>query len=90
MNKNIKGAVAIAAGVVLLMGGAGSLAYWNDTQSVASAAGVNAGTLSATAGTGGWTKGFYDNSGNVITAPASVSPGSTLVVPGNRLVYQQS
>ena len=30
MNKNVKASIAIAAGVVLLMGGAGSLAYWND------------------------------------------------------------
>lgn len=34
MKKSTKGALAGGAMVVLLMGGAGSLAYWNDTQSL--------------------------------------------------------
>lgn len=34
MKKSTKGAVAAASAAVLLMGGAGSLAFWSDTQSV--------------------------------------------------------
>jgi alternate signal-mediated exported protein len=36
MNRVTKGAIAIAAGVVLLGGGAGSLAYWQTSQSAGS------------------------------------------------------
>lgn len=35
INKSTKGALAATAAGVLLLGGAGSLAYWNSTQSVA-------------------------------------------------------
>ncbi|MFT4029786.1 MAG: alternate-type signal peptide domain-containing protein [Protaetiibacter sp.] len=91
MNKNIKASIAIAAGVVLLMGGAGSLAYWNDTQSVgANGTTITAGTLTATAGTGTWTKSFFDASGNQVGSSSTVDPGSVLIVPGNRLVYTQT
>lgn len=41
MKKSTKGAVAAAAAAVLLLGGAGSLAYWNDTAT------VDAGTITA-------------------------------------------
>lgn len=41
MNKLVKGSVAAAAGIALLMGGAGSLALWNDSAT------VNGGTISA-------------------------------------------
>jgi alternate signal-mediated exported protein len=37
MNKLAKGAIAGAAGIALLMGGAGTLAYWNDSADVLSA-----------------------------------------------------
>ena len=64
MNKLTKAAIAGAAGVILLMGGAGSLAYWND--SIASnPAGqtISAGTLTVTAASaGGWTKAFSGTS----------------------------
>ena len=52
MNKLVKGAVAAAAGIALLMGGAGSLALWNDSVTV-NAGSVSSGTLKVTAGTAG-------------------------------------
>lgn len=52
MNKLTKAALAGAAGIALLLGGAGSLAYWNDSASMAGAE-IEAGTLSLTA-TGSW------------------------------------
>ena len=95
MNKLVKGAIAGAAGIVLLMGGAGSLAYWNDSANAGPAAGSNsitAGTLTITAANAGsWTKGFYNAAGTVVTAPAAVASLSAVrVVPGNRLVYTQN
>jgi alternate signal-mediated exported protein len=95
MNKLVKGAIAGAAGIVLLMGGAGSLAYWNDSANAGPGAGANsitAGTLTITAAnSGSWTKGMYNNSGVQTVAPAAVaSLAAVKVVPGNRLVYTQS
>lgn len=94
MNKLVKGAIAGAAGIVLLMGGAGSLAYWNDTAQAGPASGSNsitAGTLTITAQNAGtWTKGMYNNAGTQTVAPAAVANLSNVrVVPGNRLVYTQ-
>jgi alternate signal-mediated exported protein len=94
MNKLVKGAIAGAAGIVLLMGGAGSLAYWNDAAQAGPASGSNtitAGTLTITAqNVGTWTKGMYNNAGTQTVAPAAVANLSNVrVVPGNRLVYTQ-
>jgi len=52
MNKLVKGSVAAAAGIALLMGGAGSLALWNDQVSV-NAGSVSSGTLDIAPVTGG-------------------------------------
>lgn len=94
MNKLVKGAIAGGAGIIL-MGGAGSLAYWNDSANAGPGAGSNtitAGQLNITAvNAGAWTKGFYNAAGTVVTAPAAVANLSNVrIVPGNRLVYTQS
>jgi len=58
MNKLVKASIATAAGIALLMGGAGSLALWNDSADV-TAGDVSTGTLTLTpAGAGAWTKDF--------------------------------
>lgn len=44
MNKFAKGSLAAGAGLVLLLGGAGTLAYWNDSAELAGGT-INAGTL---------------------------------------------
>jgi alternate signal-mediated exported protein len=54
MNKLVKGAIAGAAGIALLMGGAGSLALWNDSAAITDQS-VSSGTLSITATNGTWT-----------------------------------
>lgn len=78
MKKTTKGALAIGAGVVLLIGGGGSLAVWN--QSVGSEAGtLQAGNLALTAGQGTWT----DAEGQ------AVDLASYRVVPGDTLTYSQ-
>lgn len=52
MNKLVKGSVAAAAGIALLMGGAGSLALWNDSVTV-NAGTVTSGTLDVSTGVAG-------------------------------------
>ena len=52
MHKIVTGAIAGAAGVALLLGGAGSFALWNASASSAASA-VSAGTLSLTANNDG-------------------------------------
>jgi alternate signal-mediated exported protein len=94
MNKTTKAAVATATGIVLLMGGAGSLAYWDSSANTGNGSSqtISAGTLNITAAnSGSWTKGLYDNSNAVKVAPAAVADITTVkIVPGNRLVYTQT
>jgi len=55
MNKTIKGSLAAGAAAVLLLGGAGSLAYWTDAADIDGGT-ITAGTLTLDAGTcGDWT-----------------------------------
>ncbi|MFC9333591.1 alternate-type signal peptide domain-containing protein [Arthrobacter sp. NPDC057009] len=75
----IKGTAAIAVGAALLLGGGGTLASWNASQS-ATPGTVVAGDLNLVkSGTGVWTDGS-DN-------PVSIS--SYKVVPGDKLTYTQ-
>ncbi|WP_168200439.1 alternate-type signal peptide domain-containing protein [Protaetiibacter larvae] len=53
MNKLTKAGIATAAGIALLMGGAGTLAYWNESATVAAGT-VQTGHLELTAGSAGW------------------------------------
>lgn len=71
MNKLTKAAIAGAAGIALLLGGAGSLALWNDSTSI-SAVDITSGTLTIdeVASAGSWT-----------------SPAPTLWVPGDSAEY---
>jgi alternate signal-mediated exported protein len=81
MKKQTKAAVAAGAGAILLLGGAGSLAFWNDT-STAPGGVVSSGTLSLDdcAGGGTWTD---VNHGNVVI------PNITTfrIVPGDTVSY---
>jgi len=52
MNKLVKGSIAGAAGVALLLGGAGTLALWNDSASI-NAGTVTSGVLDVATGTAG-------------------------------------
>ena len=77
MNKLIKGSIAGAAGIALLLGGAGTLAFWNDSAVLGNVGTVTAGTLDVTAGTGAWTTN-------------GVAGKATLIVPGDVLVYTET
>jgi alternate signal-mediated exported protein len=79
MNRSTKGALAAAAAGALLLGGAGSLAYWNSSQTVAGGS-ISSGTLTLTQEVGqsctAWT---LDAAGGA----TAYTPGTTLVVPGD-------
>lgn len=75
MNKLVKGAIATGVGVVLLMGGAGTLAYWNGSASIASQT-ITAGNLTVSAGTGVWKSGS-----------TTINPANFRTVPGDTLTY---
>lgn len=85
MNKLFKGAVAGAAGVALLLGGAGTFALWNDTLPAITGQQIEAGQLrfdegAATGGT--WTV-IRGNQETSLTTLAGF-----LVVPGDVLTYE--
>lgn len=80
MNKLLKGSVAGAAGVALLLGGAGSFALWNSTESV-NVGSVASGTLSIkTAGDASWMDISADATEPVIAdiAEFRIAPGDTI------------
>jgi alternate signal-mediated exported protein len=67
MNKLVKGSIAGAAGIALLLGGAGTLALWNDSADIADTT-INSGTLTLTesATSPAW------------TGPSTIVPGDTV------------
>lgn len=88
MQKKTKGALAAGAAVLLLAGGAGSLAYWSDSENIAGSS-INSGELSLDpAAVDGW----YDVSTN--PGPGNpgvkVDPASFRIVPGDTLEYRSS
>lgn len=88
MNKSSKGLLAAATGGVLLLGGAGSLAYWTDSVSVGGGT-INSGKLTLTDTTSGtcaaasWTIDSAEN-------PAGVAfdPATDTLVPGDVITKQ--
>jgi alternate signal-mediated exported protein len=81
MNKLIKGAVTGAAGIALLLGGAGTFAAWNASSSLAPAGAVNTGTLKIGSSSAvGW---FTD-----ANATQAVDVSSFHAVPGDKLFYK--
>lgn len=81
MNKLLKGAIAGAAGVALLLGGAGTFALWNDA-TVVSGGTIATGTLSIlpTAALATWT----DISSTVVSG-TSFDPSIQRLVPGDKV-----
>ncbi|MCS0645893.1 alternate-type signal peptide domain-containing protein [Curtobacterium flaccumfaciens] len=83
MHKIVTGAIAGAAGVALLLGGAGTFALWNASASSAASA-VSAGTLTLSANNdGAWT----DITNGRATA---IDPTKALMVPGNTFQFTQT
>ncbi|HWL59937.1 MAG TPA: alternate-type signal peptide domain-containing protein, partial [Microbacteriaceae bacterium] len=92
MNKNLKGAVAIGAGVLLLLGGGGTLALWNANTTV-TAGSVTSGVLNFDTTTADGTWYHYDSSITDIADYATASPSlvvdtsTYLVVPEDKLIF---
>jgi alternate signal-mediated exported protein len=81
MNKFTKASIATGAGIVLLLGGAGTFAYWNDDATL-TAGTITSGTLKIEAGaTGTWT----DTSNNSTISNIA----NFRVVPGDELLFAQ-
>jgi alternate signal-mediated exported protein len=79
MRRSTKGALAASAAAALLLGGAGSLAYWNSTQTI-SGGDIVSGTLTLTQeGLQSCTDWTLDAVGGA----TAYTPGTTLVVPGD-------
>lgn len=85
MNKSTKGLLAAAAGGVLLLGGAGSLAYWTDAATITGGT-INSGKLTLTDTTSGtcagaaWTIDTAES-----PAGAVFDPATDTLVPGDVL-----
>ncbi len=83
MHKIVTGAIAGAAGITLLLGGAGTFALWNASASSA-ASSVSSGTLTLSANNdGAWT----DITNGRSTA---INPTTALMVPGNTFQFTQT
>jgi alternate signal-mediated exported protein len=81
MNKTVKGSLAGAAGVALLMGGFGSYALWSDSEDLG-ANGVSSGVLTIDT-----SAGSYDDAN---TAAAGDWTASDKMVPGDKVTYTQT
>jgi len=79
MKKSTKGAAAAGIAAVLLLGGAGSLAYWTQTQDVTGGT-IKSGDLELSAPDcgAGWT---YDTGEDA--SGAAYAPGDSMLVPGD-------
>lgn len=85
MNKLTKGAVAAAAGIALLLGGAGTFALWNDA-TVVSGGAISTGTLSiAKSGTASWVDGSATTVGGT-----TFNPATQKLVPGDTVTLTQA
>lgn len=77
MKKTTKGALAAAAAGTLLLGGAGSLAFWNATATVAGGT-LNSGSLKLVAGADNCTPFVLDDDEPATAGPTVIVPGDTL------------
>lgn len=82
MNKTAKGLVAAAAGGILLLGSAGSVAYWQSTQDVPGGT-INSGHLrlvtdATNAGCGAWTLDTAEDAPTTYTEGDPLVPGDVL------------
>ena len=88
MKKLVKGAIATAVGSALLMGGAGTFAYWNDSVGITGGT-IVAGNLAvadATPTDGVWTV-QKDGTGTATTVP---NIASFVASPGDKFTYTKT
>ena len=87
MNKMMKGSVAGAAGVALLMGSFGTYALWNDTAEMPGNS-ISSGVMDIEAGDVSWDDLSTADIANDWT-PASQTAAGDLLVPGDSVVRTQ-
>lgn len=80
MNKATKGAIAAGAAGILLLGGAGSFALWEDSKTV-DAAPISTGVLTLGVGAGTW----YDATAGTTGTITDISTFN--IVPGDTVTY---
>lgn len=86
MNKMVKGSVAGATGVALLMGGFGTYALWSDSEDIDGAA-ISSGVLDVKPMTG--TATWQEISGDVGPNPQTWVPATDKMVPGDTVSWTQ-
>lgn len=90
MKNSTKALIAGGAGAALLLGGAGTIAYWTDAADGGNGT-ITAGTLElGTATNGEWTISHQGDGTGDPTGPAPFDPTADQVVPGDTLSYTQS
>ncbi|WP_461164804.1 alternate-type signal peptide domain-containing protein [Arthrobacter sp. R4-81] len=78
MNKATKGAIAAGAAGILLLGGAGTFALWEDTDSVDPAS-ISTGVLTMAVGAGSWYDATAGTTGTITNiADFDIVPGDTI------------
>lgn len=79
MNNKTKGAIAAAAGAVILAGGAGTMAAWNDSTTGTDGGTITAGELNIEqVGSGTWTWG---------DGTTTFNPAEDRLIPGDTVQY---
>lgn len=82
-NKLVKGTIAAAAGVALLLGGAGTFALWNDSRDIGVSADINSGRLYFDGEPSG---GAWAWAGDR-TGQGTFNPATQTLVPGDTVTY---
>lgn len=89
MKKLTKATIAAGTGVILLIGGAGTVAYWTDEADGGTGV-IQSGTLELGDVTGGeWMISHTGDGDGAATDPVAFTPGDDQVVPGDELTYTQ-
>ncbi|WP_421734775.1 alternate-type signal peptide domain-containing protein [Cellulomonas sp.] len=89
MRKTTKGALAVGAGVALLLSGAGTLAAWQSSLSLSTQS-VASGDLNLTStGTATWVWGTASNATTCVAGSTAFVPGTSKLVPGDCVVFTQ-
>lgn len=78
MNKATKGAIAAGAAGILLLGGAGTFALWEDNESITGGT-VSTGVMTLAVGSGTWAE--------TATPGTPINIGTFDIVPGDSLTY---
>lgn len=90
MKKSTKALIAGGIGVALLVGGAGTVAFWTDEADGGDGV-ITAGTLDlGTPAGGGWEISHAGDGSGTATAPVAFNPESDQIVPGDILTYTQN